>query len=216
MTSSLMNLKPRGCSLLSRSMATTTTSRSGAFQQYPSIHRKASPHSQSRTYTVIFDAGNSRSRVHVFYNDSDLNLVHIVKDLEFFVQTKLGLGACLMEPQKDVESLLLLLDKAENVVPVDLHRKTPVKVGATVGLRALGIDASDRILQVVKNFLKVKSTLKSKPEWVTVLDGMQEGAFQLVTINYLLGNLGRKYSHTVEEGSQCKLGSAFEYRVLNG
>uniref|UniRef100_F6HVS0 Uncharacterized protein n=1 Tax=Vitis vinifera TaxID=29760 RepID=F6HVS0_VITVI len=96
MTSSLMNLKPRGCSLLSRSMATTTTSRS---------------------------------------------------------------------------------DKAENVVPVDLHRKTPVKVGATAGLRALGIDASNRILQAVKNFLKVKSTLKSKPEWVTVLDGMQEGAF---------------------------------------
>ena len=106
-----------------------------------------------------------------------------------------------MEPQKDVESLLLLLDKAENVVPVDLHRKTPVKVGATAGLRALGIDASDRILQAVKNFLKVKSTLKSKPEWVTVLDGMQEGAFQWVTINYQLGNLGRKHSHTVEEGS---------------
>ena len=48
---------------------------------------------------------------------------------------------------------------------------------ATAGLRALGIDASDRILQAVKNFLKVKSTLKSKPEWVTILDGMQESPF---------------------------------------
>ena len=79
--------------------------------------------------------------------------------------------------------------------------KTQVKVGVTASLRALGIDASDKILQAVKNFLKVKSTLKSKPKWVIILDGMQEGAFQWVTINYLLGNLGRKYSHTVEEGS---------------
>ena len=38
----------------------------------------------------------------------------------------------------------------------------------------------------VKNFLKVKSTLKSKPEWVTVLDGTQEGAFQWVSLANLL------------------------------
>ena len=176
-TSSLTNLKPRGCLLPSRSMPTTTTSCSGAFQQYPSVHRKASPHSQSRTYAVIFEARSSGSRVHVFCLDSDLSLVHIVKDLELFVQTKPGLGACPVEPQQATESLLPLLDKVENVVPVDLRRKTLVKVGATAGLRALGIDASNRILQAVKNFLKVKSTLKSKPEWVTVLDGMQEGAF---------------------------------------
>lgn len=178
-------------------MPTTTTSRSGAFQQYPLVHRKASPHSQSRTYAVIFDAGSSGSRVHVFCFDSDLNLVHIGKDLELFLQRKPGLSAYPTEPQQAAESLLPLLDEAENVVPADLRRKTPVKVGATAGLRALGIDASDRILQAVKNFLKDKSTLKSKPEWVTVLDGSQEGAFQWVTINYLLGNLGRKYSHTV-------------------
>lgn len=38
----------------------------------------------------------------------------------------------------------------------------------------------------VKNFLKDKSTLKSKPEWVTVLDGSQEGAFQWVSLANLL------------------------------
>nr|DAD24095.1 TPA_asm: hypothetical protein HUJ06_025558 [Nelumbo nucifera] len=34
-----------------------------------------------------------------------------------------------------------------------------------VGLRALGGDASDRIFQVVRDFLEDKSSLKSKPEW---------------------------------------------------
>ncbi|KAL6010316.1 putative apyrase 1 [Asimina triloba] len=49
----------------------------------------------------------------------------------------------------------------------------------------------------VRDFLKDKSSFKSKPDWVTVLDGTQEGAYQWVTINYLLGRLGKKYSHTV-------------------
>ncbi|KAL6349836.1 hypothetical protein AAG906_001723 [Vitis piasezkii] len=60
-------------------MPTTTTSRFGAFQQHPLVHRKTSPHSQSRA-----------SCVHVFYFNSDLNLAHIGKDLELFMQTKPG------------------------------------------------------------------------------------------------------------------------------
>ncbi|PWA37735.1 hypothetical protein CTI12_AA587640 [Artemisia annua] len=42
----------------------------------------------------------------------------------------------------------------------------------------LGVDASERILQAVKDFLKVKSSLKSNDDWVIVLDGTQEGAYQ--------------------------------------
>ncbi|KAL8546442.1 hypothetical protein ACS0TY_006245 [Phlomoides rotata] len=68
---------------------------------------------------------------------------------------------------------------------------------ATAGLRQLEGDASDRILQAVRDFLKNKSSFKSEADWVTVLDGNQEGAYQWVTINYLLGNLGKQYSSTV-------------------
>lgn len=151
----------------------------------------------SNSYAVIFDAGSSGSRVHVFCFDQNLDLVHIGKELELFEQLQPGLSAHANDPKAAADSLLPLLDKAEKVVPKDVRQNTPVKVGATAGLRQLGVDASERILQAVKDFLKVKSSLKSNDDWVTVLDGTQEGAYQWVTINYLLKRLGKKYSDTV-------------------
>ncbi|XP_047160723.1 apyrase 2-like [Vigna umbellata] len=165
---------------------------------YALVNRKMSPNKKSgSSYAVIFDAGSSGSRVHVFHFDQNLDLVHIGKDLELFVQLKPGLSAYAQDPKKAAESLVPLLDKAESVVPRELRSKTIVRVGATAGLRALEGDASDRILQAVRDLLKDKSSLRSEADGVTVLDGTQEGAYQWVTINYLLGNLGKEYSKTV-------------------
>ncbi|GAB4854078.1 Apyrase 2 [Ancistrocladus abbreviatus] len=127
----------------------------------------------------------------------NLDLVPIGEDLELFVQKKPGLSAYASNPQEAAWSLVSLLEKAEDVVPKELRGMTPVRVGATAGLRQLEGDSSDRILQAVRDFLRDKSKLKSDPAWVSVLDGTQEGAFQWVTINYLLGNLGKKYTGTV-------------------
>jgi apyrase len=148
-----------------------------------------------KRYAVIFDAGSSGSRVHVFCFDQNLNLVPIGKDLELFDQLKPGLSAYAKNPQDAASSLLTLIDRAESVVPLKIRPMTPVRVGATAGLRQLEGDASDRILQAVRDLLKSRSTLKS--DGVTVLDGSQEGSYEWVTINYLLGNLGKKYSTTV-------------------
>lgn len=161
-----------------------------------SLPRKLSP-SLRHSYAVIFDAGSSGSRVHVFCFDQRLDLVPIGKDLELFVQEKPGLSAYAKDPEAAANSLLNLLQKAEAAVPRDLRPKTPVRVGATAGLRQLEGDASDRILQAVRDLLEKKSSFNSKADWVTVLDGNQEGAYQWVTINYLLGNLGKKYASTV-------------------
>ncbi|CAK9185733.1 unnamed protein product, partial [Ilex paraguariensis] len=148
-----------------------------------SRNRKFSPDylgtsSSSRSYAVIFDAGSSGSRVHVFCFDEHLDLIPIGKDLELFLQLKPGLSAYAKDPKAAASSLLSLLQKAESTVPRELRHTTPVRVGATAGLRQLEGDASDRILQAVRDFLKNKSTLKSKADWVTVLDGTQEGAYQ--------------------------------------
>ncbi|KAH8491248.1 hypothetical protein H0E87_023412 [Populus deltoides] len=167
--------------------------------EYGRVIRKMSPNfgTDSRSYAVIFDAGSSGSRVHVYCFDRNLDLVPIGKELELFLQLKPGLSAYANNPREAANSLVSLLHKAESSVPKELRPKTPVRVGATAGLRALGMDASDRILQAVRDLLRDTSTLKSEANGVTVLDGSQEGSYQWVTINYLLGNLGKKYSNTV-------------------
>ncbi|XP_010938111.1 probable apyrase 1 isoform X2 [Elaeis guineensis] len=151
----------------------------------------------SKSYAVIFDAGSSGSRVHVYCFDEKLDLLHIGKEIELFRQKKPGLSSFAKDPEEAANSLIPLLEEAESVVPAELRWKTPVRVGATAGLRALGAETSEKILQAVRDLLKDKSSLRFQSDWVSVLDGSQEGAFQWVTINYLLGNLGKTYSDTV-------------------
>ncbi|CAI0433859.1 unnamed protein product [Linum tenue] len=167
-------------------------------EEYEITNRKLSPNlKDSRNYAVIFDAGSSGSRVHVFCFDPNMDLIPIGGELELFLQLKPGLSYYAKDPRAAAESLTSLLDKAEAAVPRELRSKTPVRVGATAGLRALEGDASDRILQAVRDLLKDRSTLKSDANSVTVLDGSQEGSYQWVTINYLAGKLGRSYASTV-------------------
>ncbi|CAN8260497.1 unnamed protein product [Cochlearia groenlandica] len=151
----------------------------------------------SKNYAVIFDAGSSGSRVHVYCFDQNLDLVPMGNDLELFIQLKPGLSAYPNDPRQSANSLVSLLDKAETSVPIELRQKTPVRVGATAGLRALGHKASENILQAVSELLKDRSRLKTEANAVTVLDGTQEGSYQWVTINYLLKTLGKPYSDTV-------------------
>ncbi|KAK1386472.1 Apyrase [Heracleum sosnowskyi] len=162
------------------------------------LNRKISPNSsRDYKYAVIFDAGSSGSRVHVFCFDKHLDLVPIANQLELFLQLKPGLSAYPNDPKAAALSLQPLLNKAEAAVPRELRPKTAVRVGATAGLRQLGVEASDKILQSVRDYLKHSSSLRAKSDWVAVLDGSQEGAYQWVTLNYLLGRLGNTYSDTV-------------------
>ncbi|RZS13613.1 hypothetical protein BHM03_00045213 [Ensete ventricosum] len=67
-----------------------------------------------------------------------------------------------------------------NVACAEPHCLTVMLMQATAGLRALGAETSEKILQAVRDLLQRKSSLKFNPDWVTVLDGTQEGAFQWV------------------------------------
>ncbi|OIW03328.1 hypothetical protein TanjilG_03437 [Lupinus angustifolius] len=161
-------------------------------------HRKIFPKQEALTsYAVIFDAGSTGSRVHVFHFDQNLDLLHIGKDVEFYDKIQPGLSAYAKDPKQAAESLIPLLEEAESVVPKDLQPKTPIRLGATAGLRLLDGNASEKILQEVRELLKNRSALNLQPDGVGIIDGTQEGSYLWVAVNYLLGKLGKRFSKTV-------------------
>ncbi|KAF4367435.1 hypothetical protein F8388_025853 [Cannabis sativa] len=168
-------------------------------------HRKLISHilltsssESSSSYAVIFDAGSSGSRVHVYQFDSNLDLLSIEGELEIYDHVEPGLSSYASNVTAAAESLIGLLQIAEDAVPQDLHSSTPVRVGATAGLRSLSGNTSEEILEEVRKLLKEKSDFKlESDDSVAVLDGIQEGSYLWVAINYLLGNLGKEYGETV-------------------
>ncbi|POO00337.1 Nucleoside phosphatase [Trema orientale] len=151
----------------------------------------------STSYAVIFDAGSSGSRVHVYDFDSNLDLLPLGDELEIFEHVEPGLSSYADNVTAAAESLISLLEVAEAAVPEDLQSSTPIRVGATAGLRSLSGNTSEEILEAVRDLLKERSSFKLESDAVAVLDGTQEGSYLWVAINYLLGNLGKEYPNTV-------------------
>ncbi|KAL0665321.1 hypothetical protein Bca4012_102159 [Brassica carinata] len=101
----------------------------------------------------------SGSRVHVYCFDRNLDLVPLENELEIFLQLKPGLSAYPNDPRQSANSLVTLFL-------------------ATAGLRALGHEASENILQAVRELLKDRSRLNTEANAVSVLDSTQGGSYQ--------------------------------------
>ncbi|GMH32263.1 hypothetical protein BSKO_00097 [Bryopsis sp. KO-2023] len=150
--------------------------------------------SGSIVYSVVFDAGSTGSRVHVYSFKVVNSKLELLND--DFHQLKPGLSSYAGDPPKAVDSLRPLLQNALDAVPADQRAQTSCELRATAGLRLLEGSQANDILDAVATFLK-ESPFKVVDSSVSILDGQDEGAYAWLTLNYLLGRLGKDPAETV-------------------
>ena len=156
------------------------------------------PAATDDAYAVVIDAGSTGSRVHIFRFGHAAGTGAPELEDDTFKAVKPGLSEHAGNPAKAAASLKPLLAKAMEAVPAHLHASTSLIVGATAGLRLLPGGQADAILDAVRALLKSEFPFAVDPAaGVTILDGADEGAFAWLTLNYLLGHLGKDPASTV-------------------
>ncbi|EER24860.1 Guanosine-diphosphatase [Coccidioides posadasii str. Silveira] len=157
------------------------------------------PHHPSKSliqYALMIDAGSTGSRIHV-YRFNNCGPTPELEHEEFKMTEKRKGGAGLSSYGEDAEgaakSLDPLMQVALDTVPEEYRSCSPVAVKATAGLRMLGPELSQKILEAVRHRLETVypfPVVSKEQGGVEIMDGKDEGVYAWITTNYLLGNIG--------------------------
>ncbi|KAF2138772.1 uncharacterized protein K452DRAFT_255628 [Aplosporella prunicola CBS 121167] len=147
-------------------------------------------------YALMIDAGSTGSRIHV-YRFNNCGPTPELEHENFEQTAKKEGGSGLSSYKADAEgaakSLDPLMEVALKNVPEKLQGCTPIAVKATAGLRKLGPELSNKILEAVRTRLETQypfPVVAAERGGVEVMDGTYEGVYAWVTTNYLLGKIG--------------------------
>jgi len=164
-------------------------------------HYRAVDDDDAIQYVVVFDAGSTGTRIHVFQfrrrqngglngseDDSSIDLID-----ERFEHVEPGLSAYADAPADCRAGLGRLIRVALDLIPGSRVPSTPLILKATAGLRLLPADKAEALLREVRTFLgefKFRFNASRVAGDVSILDGVDEGYFGWITVNYLLGKMG--------------------------
>lgn len=144
-------------------------------------------------FAVVFDIGSTGNRVHSFRlkrNDPlcSKGVACLEVEDELFLENHAPL-ASITDPNEAARSLEVLYDEAVNHVTKDQQACTTIQFMATAGLRKLGTEKADAILDEVHRYFQEEKNvfwLRSKED-CRILEGWEEGALAWITVNALLG-----------------------------
>ncbi|KAL3480388.1 nucleoside phosphatase GDA1/CD39 [Aspergillus californicus] len=165
----------------------------------PLTEKCSKPHDPSKPliqYAMMIDAGSQGSRIHVYKFNNCGPSPEL--ENEVFEQTEKkqggsGLSSYKTDAEGAAKSLDPLMEVAMRTVPEEYKRCSPVAVKATAGLRMLGPEMSEKILEAVRTRLETVypfPVVSQEKGGVEIMDGSDEGVYAWITTNYLLGKIG--------------------------
>ncbi|XP_018517673.1 ectonucleoside triphosphate diphosphohydrolase 6 [Lates calcarifer] len=169
-------------------------------QRRPGSDQTGDGHSASAAgpsfqYGIMFDAGSTGTRVHIFkFQIENQEAPKLAQ--ETFRAIKPGLSAYADDPQKCTSGIVELLEVAKSSIPPSVWNSTPVVLKATAGLRLLPGEKADHLLDRVRA-LFLESPFLSRDDSVSIMDGTDEGISAWITVNFLTGGLHSADSPTV-------------------
>lgn len=155
----------------------------------PQAHspQETAPRGLEVFYGIMFDAGSTGTRVHVFQfarlPGETPTLTH-----ETFKALKPGLSAYADDVEKSAQGIQELLDVAKQDIPFDFWKATPLVLKATAGLRLLPGAKAQKLLQKVEEVFKASPFLVGD-DCVSIMNGTDEGVSAWITVNFLTGSL---------------------------
>lgn len=153
-------------------------------------HQQSTLDGSTEFFGIMFDAGSTGSRIHVFKLQQDPTAKDGAYQLldEFFMATKPGLSSYANDPAKAADSLRSMLDKAKQHIPSSKWSKTALGLKATAGLRLLSNKTALAILDEVSKLFQ-SYPFQTSSSGISILEGAEEGLFCWFTINFLKGLL---------------------------
>lgn len=146
-------------------------------------------------YGIMFDAGSTGTRIHVFKFQMESKEAPKLNH-ETFRAIKPGLSAYADDPQQCKAGIIELLEVAKSSIPPSVWNVTPVVLKATAGLRLLPGEKAKHLLDQVRA-LFLQSPFLSREDSVSIMDGTDEGISAWITVNFLTGDLHGADSPTV-------------------
>ncbi|XP_069806951.1 nucleoside diphosphate phosphatase ENTPD5 isoform X2 [Dendropsophus ebraccatus] len=131
--------------------------------------------SSHKIHGIVFDAGSTGTRIHIYTFHSLSAGAPLELDGEIFESLKPGLSAFADQPEKDH-------------IPPTNWKKTPLLLKATAGLRLLPEHQAEALLVEVRKVFRASPFLVLENS-VSILDGSDEGVLAWITVNYLTGRL---------------------------
>ncbi|XP_067274872.1 ectonucleoside triphosphate diphosphohydrolase 5 [Pseudorasbora parva] len=160
----------------------------------PSLSRPAN--SSRIFYSIMFDAGSTGTRIHVYTFIQREPGGLPVLDNEMFQSMKPGLSAYADVPEIAAHTVRQLLRVAKRTVPPVEWKRTPVVFRATAGLRLLPPAKAHALLEEVQDVFD-ESPFYVPADSVSIMNGTNEGILAWITVNFLTGRLDRRSQKTV-------------------